>query len=216
MNTKQIISLLDIMEEYRDLTLEEWIFRRITQNHLTNLLHQQHVYWKQRGTIKWVKFGDECTEFFHATATVKHRRSTITTLQDGQGQQFTTHEDKATLLWESYKERLGTSEATAMIFDIQDLLQPHANLEDLNQPFSQEEIDGVVSNMPTHKFPGPNGFNTDFLKRCWPLIKQDFYDLCQGIYDESICLQSINGSYITLVPKVEVPVSVGDLGPFLS
>jgi hypothetical protein len=36
---------LDLMEEHRDLSLEEW-------NHLGNLLEQARIYWKQRGAIK--------------------------------------------------------------------------------------------------------------------------------------------------------------------
>lgn len=51
MNTKQVISLLDFIKEYRDLTLQEWNFRRIIQDHLTHLLNQQLIYWKQTGTI---------------------------------------------------------------------------------------------------------------------------------------------------------------------
>lgn len=77
-----------------------------------------------------MKFGDECTEFFHAIASVKHRRSVITNLQNSQGEVLTCHEAKAKLLWKSYKDRLGTSETTSMIFDLQDLIRPHGNLND--------------------------------------------------------------------------------------
>jgi hypothetical protein len=48
-----------------------------------------------------------------------------------------------------------------------------ARLEDLILPFSNEEIDGVVNNLKSDKSPGPDSFNTDFMK-------QDFYDLCMG------------------------------------
>ena len=57
--------------------------------------------------------------------------------------------------------------------------------------------------MPTDKSPGPDGFNTDFIKKAWPIIKEDFYALCSAFNNGDICLQSINGSYITLIPKVD-------------
>jgi hypothetical protein len=38
--------------------------RGLLRDKYASLLHQQQVYWKQRGTIKWVKFGDEGTQFF--------------------------------------------------------------------------------------------------------------------------------------------------------
>jgi hypothetical protein len=42
------------------------------------------------------------------------------------------------------------------------------------------------------------------------LIAQDFYDMCRGFYDNNICLQSINGSYIVSVPKVDNPSSINE------
>jgi hypothetical protein len=40
-----------------------------------------------------------------------------------------------------------------------------------------------------------------------------FYDLCAGFYNMNICLQSINGSFIVLVPKKDNPSSVNDYRP---
>lgn len=51
-NTKQVLSLMEFVEEFRDLTLEEWNFHKILNNHLVMLLEQQRIYWKQRGSIK--------------------------------------------------------------------------------------------------------------------------------------------------------------------
>ena len=67
--------------------------------------------------------------------------------------------------------------------------------------------------MPTDKSPGPDGFNTDFIKKAWPIIKEDFYVLCSAFYNGDICLQSINGSYITLIPKVDNASTAYDFRP---
>jgi retron-type reverse transcriptase len=45
------------------------------------------------------------------------------------------------------------------------------------------------------------------------VIASDFYELCDKFFDGSICLDSINGSYVTLIPKHSSPVSVGDYRP---
>lgn len=45
-NTKSVINLIDIIEETRDLTLEEWNFREQLQEHLKDLLHKQNIYWR--------------------------------------------------------------------------------------------------------------------------------------------------------------------------
>jgi hypothetical protein len=84
-NVKLIMGLLDVLEEFRDLSVIEWNFRHLLQEKLAILLRQQQIYWKQRGVVKWVRFGDEGTKFFHANATIKHRKNFITSLIDDNG-----------------------------------------------------------------------------------------------------------------------------------
>jgi hypothetical protein len=86
-------------------------------------------------------------------------------LKDGNGQEKHSHEEKATMLWESFKDRLTTSEFTQMHFDLSLYIHPSANLEGLAMPFTKEEIDSVVTNLPNGKSLGPNGFNIEFMKK---------------------------------------------------
>lgn len=51
------------------------------------------------------------------------------------------------------------------------------------------------------------------MKRCWPIICHDFYELISVFYEGNICLQSINVSYVTLVPMTDNSVSVNDYRP---
>jgi hypothetical protein len=85
------------------------------------------------------------------------------------------------------------------------------NLGLLEEPFSQEEIDSSVKALPNDKSPGPDGFNNEFLKKNWPIISHDFYKLCSAFFDNTVCLRSINSSFITLVPKVDLPRKVTNI-----
>jgi hypothetical protein len=38
-----LLMFLDILEEFRDLSLEEWNMRKIVQHHLKNLLEQERI-----------------------------------------------------------------------------------------------------------------------------------------------------------------------------
>jgi hypothetical protein len=183
-NNKIALFLLDSMEEFRDLSLEEWNFRKLVQEHLENLLEKQRIYWKQRGQIKWATLGEENTKFFHANASIKNNKNSIMSLKDSDGMVKTKHEDKAEILWQAFRERLGTSEFSQMHFNLSELIQEADKLEDLVNPFTTEETDSIIKNLPLGKSPGPDGFNSDFIKKCWGVIAKEFYDVCNGFYNE--------------------------------
>jgi hypothetical protein len=44
------------------------------------------------------------------------------------------------------------------VFNLDNLIQPAHNLAQLEAPFSKEEVDNVVANLPNNKSPGPDGF----------------------------------------------------------
>lgn len=209
---KSLIYLLETLELLRDLSLPEWNFRNLICDKLINLLKMQRIYWKQKDKIRWIKEGDGGTKFFHAHAIIRHRRNTISALTDDQGLVWIAHEQKACLAWKSFKARLGTSEAGNMLFNLNELLIFHDDLDDLELNFSKEETDKVIKELPTNKSPGPDGFNNEFIKKCWPFIANDFYDLCQAFCNGNLCTRSIN-TYITLLPKIEGPTRINDFRP---
>ena len=69
----------------------------------------------------------------------------------------------------------------------------------------------IVSKIPL--FTRPEGFSGAFLKACWPLIKHDFYSLCDQFHEGSLDLTSINDGLITLIPKTNSPETVNDYRP---
>ena len=48
------------------------------------------------------------------------------------------------------------------------------------------------------------------LKKCWPIIKSNFIQLCHDFHGGKVSLQNIHGSLITLVPKKLSPERVND------
>jgi hypothetical protein len=143
-NTRTILQLIETFEDSRDLSLEEWNFREILKEHLTLLLRQQKIYWRQRGSIKWVKMGDAGTKFFHSNATIKYRKSLITELQSAEGSIVTEHKEKEKIIWEEFKERLGVMEFTDFQINPALLIQRSTELRSLELPFQQWEIDGII------------------------------------------------------------------------
>ena len=105
------------------------------------------------------------------------------------------------------------SMSTVTPSNIQSYLNEVQDLDGLVQPFSEEEIEGIVKHMKTDKAPGPDGFNGLFLKKCWHIVKEDFIRLCNDFHGKCNNLESINGSFMTLIWKKQVPETVNDYRP---
>lgn len=114
-----------------------------------------------------------------------------------------------------FKNRMGISENVGMEFDMRFLVHNFDgdDLNSLSQPFLVAEIDNIIRIMPADKAPGPDGFNGVFIKKCWPIIKEDIYRLFMNFYDGRVNLAPINSSYIVLVPKISNPISASDFRP---
>jgi hypothetical protein len=67
--------------------------------------------------------------------------------------------------------------------------------------------------MKADRAPGPDGLNGLFLKKCWQIVKTDFSNLCNEYHSDVAALQSINGSFISLVPKKHSPETINDFRP---
>lgn len=123
------------------------------------------------------------------------------------------HKNKEQLLWKDFKERLGKTEFRGFDLDPASLLDRREDLDFLEEPFTTQEIDEVIKKLPNDKSPGPDGFNNEFLKSCWATIKSYFYKLCQDFQDGTVCLRSINSSFITLIPKIQDAKAVSNFRP---
>jgi hypothetical protein len=212
-NCNSVIGFLDALEDRRGLFSPEINLRSAVKKQLQTWLHYKNLYWKKRYTVNRIKLGDECTKFFHGMATISYRRNAISQIMNDQGVWIQDHAGKAGLLWTAFRNRMGMTSTPTMLFDLDSLITHNDGLDVLTMPIAHEEIDLVVKRMPSDKAPGPDGFNGLFLKKCWHLIKNDFYSLCADFYDEVIILESINTSYITLVPKKDGTETVNDFRP---
>jgi hypothetical protein len=131
---------------------------------------------------------------------------------DDDGSTLTTHSEKANAFLHSFKNMMGVCMATSPM-DLRVFIEKVENLDSLVTPFSDEEIDNIVQHMKSNRALGPDGFNGLFLKKCWGIVRADFVRLCHDFHCGKASLQSINGSFITLVPKKHSPEYINDFRP---
>jgi hypothetical protein len=68
-----------------------------------------------------VKLGNENTKFFHTKATINYRHNFISVLENDEQAKVSDHDGKASILWKAFKERIGKSDNTNMLFNVQEL-----------------------------------------------------------------------------------------------
>jgi hypothetical protein len=131
----KVLNLLDGLEEQRPLSLPEFNFHKIVKRSIANLLHYNHIYWKNRCSIRWVKLGGENTKFCHAAATKSYRRNKIPMLISNDG---VSHNDdaKATIIWNTFSKCLGSSDNPTMHFSLHNLVNRLDGLDSLSLPFT--------------------------------------------------------------------------------
>jgi hypothetical protein len=87
------------------------------------------------------------------------------------------------------------------------------NLAHIDEPFSDEEINTVIKEIPSDKSPRSDNFNGFFMKNCREAIKNDFKKLAHDFDEGNINLASINTAYISLIHKVNDPETMNDYRP---
>ena len=92
-----------------------------------------------------------------------------------------------------------------MRFDLSRIIRRIEGLDQFSAPFTNDEIDAVVMEMPGDRALGPDGFNGCFLKSCWQIIKEDFYKMCHDFHAGTLDITSISEGYITQIPKISSP-----------
>ena len=73
----------------------------------------------------------------------------------------------------------------------------------LNRTVFEDEVSEVINEMQNGKAPGPDGFNVDFFKACWEIVKQDILDVVEDSRRNKTALKVLNTSFISLIPKQE-------------
>lgn len=83
--------MLDGLEDQRPLVRIERNFKNRLKEHLLNLIEAKRIYWRQRATIRWVRFGDENTKLYQAIGIQNFRCNYITYIHHHDGTIASNH-----------------------------------------------------------------------------------------------------------------------------
>uniref|UniRef100_A0A453FFD9 Reverse transcriptase domain-containing protein n=2 Tax=Aegilops tauschii subsp. strangulata TaxID=200361 RepID=A0A453FFD9_AEGTS len=167
---------------------------------------------RQRARLANLKDGDANTPFYHRQCSYRRQKNTVHSLMVDE-EIITDQGDMAAAAYAHFDALLGTAAPRECTLDLPALITP-ANLDDLDAPFDAEEIWQAIKRLPARKAPGPDGFTADFLRACWPIVKQDLIDVFQQPYAlRGRGFSCLNQALLTLLPKRADARCLGDYRP---
>lgn len=83
----------------------------------------------------------------------------------------------------------------------------------LELPFTEEEIWIAIKALGSNKSPGPDGYTAEFFKKTWNILKADLLKVFQDFFEKGIINASVNETYICLIPKKIDTRTMGDYRP---
>lgn len=155
------------------------------------------------------------TKFFHTTTIIRRRKKKICGLMDDDGQ---WQEDQAVLgnMVRNHFHHLYTEENSSR--DKGDLLNgfpiiAKRRLQALSRPVCSAEVKKAMFNIKATKAPGPDGICSGFYQKCWKQVGNSVVQFVQNIFNTRIIPDTLNGTLISLIPKVESPERVAHFRP---
>ncbi|RVW54239.1 LINE-1 reverse transcriptase-like [Vitis vinifera] len=155
----------DRVECERRLSEEETVSKKEAKDSYAKWVSLEETHWRQHSRELWLREGDNNTGYFHRMVAA-HRRF--------------NHVDRIKIDWKADIEGL----------QLEQLNQQEA--ENLEQPFSEEEIHSALMEMNGDKAPGPDGFTMAFWQRCWVIVKEEVLEMFKEFYEQSAFIKSMN------------------------
>jgi hypothetical protein len=171
--------------------------------------------WRQRSQIQWLSEGDKNTHFFHERASQRRKKNKISRLAKADG---SVTEDPIELqqMARSFYADLYTSEATSGMDEVLASV-PVSVMVDMNAkliaPFCDKEIKEALFHMYPTKALGPDGFPSHFFQKHWDLYGGEVTRSVLRILRGEDNPESINKTFIVLIPKVAQPEDLGKFHP---
>ncbi|XP_016168594.1 uncharacterized protein LOC107611147 [Arachis ipaensis] len=162
---------------------------------------RKELHWKQMSRSRLARDMDKNTRYFHNLASARQRNNRIDTLAIN-GRLIRNQARIKISIREFYKELYHQERSPEVGF--RDGLVERISKEDslaLEVLPSPEEIKEAVWDCESSKAPGCDGYNMNFIKKCWNDIGSDFTAAVLGFFQSSRLPPDANVTWVALAPS---------------
>lgn len=203
----------DLITETRELSNVEKLSKRETRDGVWNWSKMQEWIWLPKSRLNWAHKGDKNTRFFHVMASCRQNRNAVGSLKFNgivydepvrvKHEVLNFFKAHFTEVWSSRPKLMGNFKS----------ISSTVVADQIEAEFSKAEIWAAVRSCDGNKAPGPDEINMLFFKKCWKVVKKEVLQFMQDFHQYGKLVGGLNSSFITLVPKKDNPISLGDYRP---
>jgi hypothetical protein len=182
---------------------------------LNVLLEKEELRWKQRAKEEWLRYGDRNTKYYHACANARRKWNFVEAIKDDDG----LLRDNPNAVGEAFVDFFTKLFSAGHRGDLEPCLQPidtrvSSNMnEELTKSFSAEEVRAALFQMAPLKAPGPDGLNACFFQKNWSIVGEEVCTMILHSLNSGVMPNSLNKTYVALIPKIKSPTSVLEFRP---
>lgn len=142
-------------------------------------VHAKESLLKQKARCKWIMEGDANTQYFHSCVRGRRRRNQLIALRKNDRWIEGVKEEVKNHFQNFYSE----NDVCRPVLDGIHFSQiSKSDNAELVAPFLEEEIKEAVWSCKGDKSPGPDGFNFNFYKQFWGLVKVEVCAFVQEFF----------------------------------
>ncbi|GMP82792.1 hypothetical protein CsSME_00036950 [Camellia sinensis var. sinensis] len=166
-----------------------------------------------KSRLDWAMKGDKNTRYFHTRASSRQCRNFMNSLLVNgllleepsmvRAEVFRYFNQVFSEDWRSRPQLRG---------HFRSIGQGHL-VDGLEAVFSEEEAWVAIHSCDGNKTVGPDGFNLACFQKCWKVFKLEVMQFFKEFHDYGKLVSGVNNSFITLIPKVDCPISISDYRP---
>ncbi|XP_027166413.1 uncharacterized protein LOC113766418 [Coffea eugenioides] len=198
-----------------DASTEAQVELNQAQAELRNALLNEEKFWGQKARVKWLRFGDRNSRFFHATVQQRRAQGAIHRVKNENGAWVEDDEGIAAVAVRYFTDMFsvaveGTSREWAHLIPN---VVTQADRMALEACPTIEEVKRVVFEMDGDSAAGPDGFTGQFFTFAWDIIAQDVYTAVLSFFCGAELPRFVTSTSIVLIPKVPNPQDFSKFRP---